>query len=1015
MRDLRLIFGATTAAVAAVLAIFMAGLGVGSAVLGKRADRVAKPLFMYGVLEIAIAISVAVSPWLLAIASSIYIGLSGQAALGMTTATVVRLLLATAVMGVPAFLMGGTLPAAVRAVTTTSDSHRRALGLLYGANTLGAVIGTAAATLLFLEVLGTRATLYLGCAIGLLVGSISVAWSRRLQPLTEYAAPDAGTAAVGTEVDDAESSPHRPRLIYVTAAVLGFAFFALELVWYRMLAPILGGTAFTFGLILCMALLGIGLGGVAYNVVFTRWKPTWSALGITCACEAFFAILPFALGDRLAIQAARNAASATSFTTLAGGWCVIIGIVVFPIAFVSGLQFPLLTGLLGHGRRTVSEHLGNTYAWNTAGAIAGSLVAGFGGMPLLSATGLWQAIAALLSVLTICVLIGAPRAERGRGMAIAAAIVVIALLLMRAEGPTAAWRHGSVGAGRDLPPADFNAVQCWLNAKRWSIIWQADGVESSVGIDGNDGLAFIVNGKSDGNALSDMATQVGAPLLGAVLHKDPKSALVIGLGTGESAGWLAESRQMEHVDVVELEPAIDEMALRCRDLNFDVLQHPRVRRIYADGREYVFTTSNTYDVIFSEPSNPYRAGVAALYTAEFYDAVRRRLNPGGIFVQWLQAYEVDAVAVSTVLATARSAFSHIEIWQTLGTDMQLVCSNTPITYSVDELKNRIGSGTVKEGLATAWHVHDIEGFLGHFVANSKYVDAVAQIPLMLLNTDDRTILEYSFAKTVGLSTPFSIEAMRGQLKDAGYHQPAIVGNVDWHTVEVRRQISNWLLAGQLSGALLPEPDDQTLIQCLTLQRNRMYAEVVKGWPAAYAKSTEPLLNLVLAQAHAEIGSAECLSILKSAESRYPIDAAAVQAVYYFRAKEFPKALQAMESFFSMLTKSPWALNNVSDSVFDRAVDLSRADKDAAKRIHTALLKPFPSNRFNGRRQQTLALVAWQVGPQETTAALADLEPNVPWTGKFLQIRAESYAATQNPLARQAQRDWELFQKHMTAN
>ena len=111
-------------------------------------------------------------------------------------------------------------------------------------------------------------------------------------------------------------------------------------------------------------------------------------------------------------------------------------------------------------------------------------------------------------------------------------------------------------------------------------------------------------------------------------------------------------RGIERVDVVELEPAIDEMASRCRELNWDVLHHPRVRRIYADGREYVLATKNTYDVVFSEPSNPYRAGVAALYTTEFYEAVSRRLNPGGIFVQWLQAYEVDDATVLTVLATA---------------------------------------------------------------------------------------------------------------------------------------------------------------------------------------------------------------------------------------------------------------------------------------------------------------------------------------------------------------------------
>ena len=143
MRELRLVFGATTAAVAAVLAVFMVGLGAGSVILGRRADRAANPLRFYGTLEVLIALSAALTPLLVELAGSIYIRLGGQGALGLAGATAMRLLLAGVVMAVPTFLMGGTLPAAVRAVTRTTDAHRRALGALYGSNTLGAVCGSA--------------------------------------------------------------------------------------------------------------------------------------------------------------------------------------------------------------------------------------------------------------------------------------------------------------------------------------------------------------------------------------------------------------------------------------------------------------------------------------------------------------------------------------------------------------------------------------------------------------------------------------------------------------------------------------------------------------------------------------------------------------------------------------------------------------------------------------------------------------------------------------------------------
>ena len=250
-------------------------------------------------------------------------------------------------------------------------------------------------------------------------------------------------------------------------------------------------------------------------------------------------------------------------------------------------------------------------------------------------------------------------------------------------------------------------------------MWEADGIESSIGITSPDGLSFVVNGKNDGNAIGDAGTQIGVAIIGAALHPAPKKGLVIGLGTGESAGWLASMPGMERVDVVELEPAIDEMARRSSELNRDVLHHPKVRRIYNDGREHVLTTDEKYDVILSEPSNPYRAGVASLYTQEFYRAVRDRLTPDGLFVQWVQAYEVDGFTVNTVLATARSVFNHVEVWQTIPGDLQLVCSQVPIEYSEAQLRKRIAEPVMREALRMAWNVDDLEGFLAHFLGERR--------------------------------------------------------------------------------------------------------------------------------------------------------------------------------------------------------------------------------------------------------------------------------------------------------
>lgn len=1015
IRELRLVFGATTAAVAAVLAIFMAGLGLGSAILGRRADRAANPLFFYGALEVGIAMSVAVSPWLITLGSSIYFSLGGQESLGLFGATIARLAIAAVVMAVPTFLMGGTLPAAVRAVTAADDTRRRTLAILYGANTLGAVVGAAATTLYALEYVGTRASLWLGCAIGLLVGTLAISQSRKFLFIDDQnEGSSQGTTFSECEVgDNAEPPAFRPWLIYFAAAVLGFAFFALELVWYRMLAPILGGTAFTFGLILCVALFGIGVGGIAYNFVFSRYQPSWAALAITCGCEALFTIIPFAMGDRLALMAAGSVREARSFTGLILAWAYIICITLLPVAFISGLQFPLLIGLLGHGRRRVSEQLGRAYAWNTLGAIAGSLFAGFGALPVLGAPGLWQAMAAALAVLAVIVLVGAPSISR-RAAGVVAALVIATIVCMIAQGPTAAWRHGGIGGGRSgLNLRDANAVQSWLNEKRRCNIWEADGVECTVGINDYDGLAFIVNGKSDGNSLSDAATQIGAAIIGAALHKDPNSALVIGLGTGESAGWFAELRDIEHVDVVEFEPAVDEMALRCRDLNWDVLHHPRVRRIYDDGREYLFTTNNTYDIIFSEPSNPYRAGVAALYTQEFYDAVRQRLNPGGIFVQWLQAYEIETPTVLTVLATARSAFKHVELWQSMGSDLQVVCSDSPIEYTAAELRERIAGDKMKEALAIAWDVHDLEGFLAHFLGSAAWVDSLAPMEFIPLNTDERTILEYSFAKTVGRRTPFSIEAMRGKLKELGFHTRALKDEIDWDLVELRRQTFNLVTYGEMSPTLITKPDDRAIAEALLRYQEEDYVGAVDKWPAHITDPNDDVLRLVLARIFAEQGQSECLDLLAKAEPKYPADAAAVRAIYYSHIKDYARAAESLGEFYSLLQKSPWCVPVVSRDAVQLAAEIAAEEPSSAKQLYSLLPQPFAERRYEFWRQQARILVAAKLSPDAVVESLADQEPNVIWTAEILKPRAEAYAATNHPLASRAKRDWEWFQQHQT--
>src|SRR6185503_3885080 len=183
------------------------------------------------------------------------------------------------------------------------------------------------------------------------------------------------------------------------------------------------------------------------------------------------------------------------------------------------------------------------------------------------------------------------------------------------------WRHSGIGAGRTPPEviANVNALRGWKLGVRREIEWDGDGVESSVALAlDQTGYSFIVNGKSDGSARGDAGTQVMLGLLAALRVPQPKSALVIGLGTGSTAGWLAAIPGMERVDAVELEPLVLNVARACATVNHDAMNNPKLHVSIGDARETLLTTKTRYDVIASEPSNPFRAGIASLFTAEYY-------------------------------------------------------------------------------------------------------------------------------------------------------------------------------------------------------------------------------------------------------------------------------------------------------------------------------------------------------------------------------------------------------------
>ena len=1020
LRELRLIFGGTTLASAVVLAIFMGGLGFGGLFWGRIADRYENPLRLYAFFEIGIALLAAISPFLLSLTQSVYFSLGGSLAMGPTVALLVRIGTSTLVLGVPTFLMGGTLPAVVRALENDADRGRRTLALLYGLNTIGGVCGVILATFFLLELLGTRMTIWSGSLLNLLVGLAALFLATRIGELQgEEVSKETPDTSVNAETDPglvySSATALSPYVIYTAAFLVGFSFFIMEIVWNRMLTPLLGGSVYSFGLVIAVVLTGIGLGGWIYSRGDQRFSSSITALAVTLSLEALALAFPFALGDRLAILAVfLRPFGDLGFAGLIMGWTIITSCIVLPASLVAGYQFPLLVNLLGVGRQDVGKHTGRIYAWNTFGAITGVLVGGMGLIRLLSAPGCWMASVVLLCLLAVALVI---RSFFFKGRKILPGLSLVgvgaALLMITAEGPTAAWRHTPIGTGDVLLVGkNMNGVRDWLNESRRLIFWEVDGIESSIGLQAYDGLGFVINGKVDGNASRDAGTQIMGPFIGAILHPGPKETLVIGLGTGASAGWLADIDTVEHVDVMELEPAMLEVARRCSPANKNVLDNPKVNMIIGDARESLMTSDKKYDIIFSEPSNPYRAGIASLYTKEYYQAVEKSLQPDGYFSQWVQAYDVDSETLYVIAATLATVFQDVEIWQSSISDLIFVASKSKKEHSVPALRDRLRREPFKAALMVGWGVHGLEGFLGAKLAGPEFAQAIKahQIQKGSINSDDKMLVEFGFARNTGPRSRPSIVGFRQSFKSVDGLKPRWTEEIDRALVNKSYSVMYPALIGSLisHGGRSPELAIWQTVYSSFL--NQDYRTIPDIWQSGNWQPEYPLELAIISEAFADAGDPRAMKWSEKLSEFWPVEAKVILGRYFWKKGDVEKALKVMESAFLEYRDNPWPHEIVMTHALRLAADMALNHPEIAPRFYELLSVPFSVYNHDELRLFTLLTISTAIDCEHSAEVLELLEPNFPFKQKVLEFRQGCYEEIGSPRLKQAQLDLQEFNK-----
>ncbi len=674
----------------------------------------------------------------------------------------------------------------------------------------------------------------------------------------------------------------------------------------------------------------------------------------------------------------------------------------------AAVQFPVLIALLGRGRQQVAAHVGQVYLYNTAGSVLGSLLVGFVLLPRVGAIRTWRGLIVSLLVVALLALFWA---WRRRELRFTPSLVLIGLLAggsissLRALGPTAAWRHSPIGAGRVvLSGSDANALKYWLNSQVRSVSWERDGVNVSVAMSNDEGISFIVSGKSDGNVQSDRGTQAMLGLMAALLHPNPKQGFVLGLGTGMSAGWLAKA--LEHVNVAELEPAIVEVARSVGAANGNVLSAKNVKLFLGDGREFLLTSNKFYDIMVSEPSNPYRAGVASLYTVEFYQTVRRRLAAQGIFVQWLQGYEIDTSVVLLTLRTMREVFPFVEIWQSQDSDIVFLASAEPRTYDIQRIRERVQTAPYLELMRRAWLQEGAEALFSHAYGNAKFVDKLIARNEPPTNTDDENLLEFAVARTVGQRhSSAGIDLYSLALSSGADDMSVTNGNLDREVLRSVRPRNFLISGGSLPGDLVH----------LHNARSALFESgcVGSGRTPLTPKSDFPApRDLVEAFASGRVlalrGSEAALPLAERLEKEaFTAEANYLRGLYEEANKHPELALSHYEQALITLRDDIIPLCDIASQLIDSSVALAKHHPDWVARIARLLMaRHFVAYLSDGKRiagAQQLAFVSSD--PQLCVEALGKDLLTPTWTKRFLAARMECLERAKHPLAKVAERQF----------
>lgn len=688
VRLLSLAFGVSVYAVSAVLTAFMGGLALGSWGFGRvvsQAERTPQEVVrLYALLQAGVGLFALLTPFLYTQLTSLYVTIDQIGLFNRTATAGVRFGLAFLVLLLPTALMGGTLPVMSQLLARRDDTRGEVIGALYAANTCGAVLGTVAAGLVLIRFFGVSATIWIAAAIDLLVAGMALwLWRQPLrlqtsvpraaQQTAETNAASAGTTGrkkdrqrakktvVESPVVSAIGLSQRQMLVALVGfALSGFASLGYQVVWTRLLVIFSINAVFSFSVMLATFLIGLALGGALMSRYIDRTRDPLKVFGFLELAIGVCSVLVLYIFAKLPTLIERFTLADTYGGAIRAEWFA-AGVTMLVPTLLIGATFPAAARAYGGEGDDVGNRIGRLYAFNTLGAMAGSLLAGFALIPLLGLQWAALSLAALNLAVGAAALLAGERRARSTWAALGGALAVAGI------------------AAALLPPGIYLGFR---EGATDQLKFYREGIDATVAVfevENPPLKVSFVNGRNE--VPTDVQSMRAFYVLGhlpPLLRPDARNALMISFGNGIASGAMSR-HPLEHIQAVELVVEQLQAARLFTAENRDVLNNPRVGVTVEDGRNYLLRSGERYDIITADATHPINASSWALFTSEFYTLVSQHLNEKGVFVQWLPFHDLSADDYRSIVKTFNSVFPHTTLFYTGGVHTFLVATPEPLT------------------------------------------------------------------------------------------------------------------------------------------------------------------------------------------------------------------------------------------------------------------------------------------------------------------------------------------------